>query len=55
VPAECGVFGEIHDPHAAFAELVGNPIMRDGFANHVSGVTQRDRQEREKQTKALRA
>ncbi len=32
--AQLGVLGFIHHAHAAAAELLQNPVMRDGGANH---------------------
>ena len=34
---ELGVFGAIHGPHAAFAQLGGDPEMREGRADHRVG------------------
>ena len=42
---ELGVFGPINDTHAAFAELVGDAVVRDGLADHpkrrLKGATRR--------------
>ena len=37
--AEARVVGTIHDAHAAGAELMSYPIMRDCFADHTERVS----------------
>ncbi len=34
LPAEPRVFGAVDDTHAAFADLVNDPVVRDSLADH---------------------
>ena len=37
LPAQARVLGTIDDTHAAFADLLGQPVVCDGFADHQAG------------------
>jgi len=34
-PFQAGVEGFVHDPHSAFADLLQNAIVRDGYGAHL--------------------